>query len=149
MVEEWKDAISSRFGDLVCNIQVSNLGNVRKKQTKKEYKPQVHKGYLSLKIINKKVYLHHLVAETFISKRPEGLVIDHKDGDKLNNKLTNLQYLTNEVNSKKGNSSTIALPQNSTITDKLDMIYNRLNSLEEHYAKILDIIIKDLDLKTN
>jgi hypothetical protein len=148
MEEEWKDAISSRFGDLVCNIQVSNLGNVRKKQTKKEYKPRVKDGYLCLKIIKKNIYLHHLVAETFISKRPEGLVIDHIDGDKLNNKLSNLQYLTNEENSIKGNSSTTDLPQNITKEDKLDMIYKKLISLEEHYAKILDILINDLDQKT-
>jgi hypothetical protein len=152
MDEEWKEAISSRFGDLVSHLEISNKGNLRKKQNKKEYKLQIYNGYYHIKIMNKttnkKIYIHHLVAETFISKRPKELVIDHKDGNKLNNQLSNLQYITNEENSRKGNSSTTELPQNCTVEDKLDMIYKKLLSLEEHYHNILDIIIKDLDLKT-
>lgn len=36
--------------------------------------------------------VHELVARTFIGPRPEGLQICHEDGDKLNNRITNLRY---------------------------------------------------------
>jgi hypothetical protein len=41
---------------------------------------------------NRKV--HVLVAEAFIGPRPKGLVINHIDGDKLNNRVENLEYVT-------------------------------------------------------
>ncbi len=38
-------------------------------------------------------YVHDLVSEAFIGPRPEGnFYVNHKDGDKLNNELTNLEY---------------------------------------------------------
>lgn len=36
----------------------------------------------------------HLVAEAFIGPRPEGLVINHLDGVKENNRPSNLEYCT-------------------------------------------------------
>ena len=36
-------------------------------------------------------YVHRLVWETFCGKIPEELEINHKDGDKSNNKLSNLE----------------------------------------------------------
>ena len=41
---------------------------------------------------------HHLVAEQFIGKRPDGLVIDHIDRDKLNNNICNLRYVSQNIN---------------------------------------------------
>lgn len=51
------------------------------------------------KVINRAV--HSLVAEAFLPKRPKGLVIDHIDEDKANNKETNLCYTTNRKNVSK------------------------------------------------
>ena len=47
---------------------------------------------------NKQV--HHLVMEAFIGPRPRGLVCNHKDGDKLNNRVDNLEYVTSSENTK-------------------------------------------------
>ncbi len=38
--------------------------------------------------------IHVLVAEAFIGSRPEGLAINHLDGDKTNNCPENLEYVT-------------------------------------------------------
>ena len=43
-------------------------------------------------------YLHHLIAETYLGARPEGLVINHIDGDKRNNNAENLEYVTQNYN---------------------------------------------------
>lgn len=38
--------------------------------------------------------VHAAVAAAFIGSRPEGVQIDHKDGDKANNRVENLEYVT-------------------------------------------------------
>jgi hypothetical protein len=59
-------------------------------------------SYSSVQLSNDsghKLYpVHHLVAETYIGPRPEGLVIDHIDKNKTNNKVENLRYATYSVN---------------------------------------------------
>lgn len=110
--EVWKD-IEGYEGI----YQVSDLGRVkrlestvvRKKQgnfTKPEklMKPHVTpKGYLRLQLSKegsiKNKFVHSLVAETFLDK-PSGdnLQVNHKDGNKLNNKKGNLEWLTPSEN---------------------------------------------------
>ena len=43
-------------------------------------------------------YVHQMVAETYLGKRPDGLVIDHVNGNHLNNNATNLEYVTRTEN---------------------------------------------------
>lgn len=42
----------------------------------------------------KKIPIHILVAALFIGKRPEGMMIDHLDGNKQNPSIWNLEYVT-------------------------------------------------------
>jgi len=49
---------------------------------------------------SKMKYVHHLVAEAFISERPEGLVLNHIDGNEKNNDVNNLEYITQNQNIK-------------------------------------------------
>ena len=49
--------------------------------------------------INK--FVHTLVAEAFIGPRPEGLVIDHIDGNPKNNHVSNLEYVTQKENMRR------------------------------------------------
>lgn len=41
---------------------------------------------------------HRLVAKYFLGECPEGYQVNHKDGDKLNNKASNLEYVTQYEN---------------------------------------------------
>lgn len=43
-------------------------------------------------------YVHSLVACAFIGPRPAGLQINHKDCDKYNNAVENLEYITHAEN---------------------------------------------------
>lgn len=52
---------------------------------------------------NWKIYsesVHRLVVQTFIGEIPKGMVVNHKDGDKHNNKLSNLEIVTPSENTK-------------------------------------------------
>lgn len=51
-------------------------------------------GYLRVKMNNKSIEIHRIVAKFFIGERPDGYVVNHKDGDKLNNSPSNLEYVT-------------------------------------------------------
>lgn len=46
----------------------------------------------------KTITVHSLVLSAFVSDRPQGLVVNHKDGDKLNNQLQNLEWVTLKEN---------------------------------------------------
>jgi hypothetical protein len=48
-------------------------------------------------------YIHRLMWETFVGEIAEGLTIDHIDGDPSNNRIDNLQLITQSENSIKGN----------------------------------------------
>ena len=79
--------------------EVSSFGNLRRVN-----KPPrgLNNGYHSYNLSkNGEVRthrLHTLVAAAFLGERPEGLVIDHIDGDKLNNNAENLRYVTQSDN---------------------------------------------------
>jgi hypothetical protein len=60
-------------------------------------------GYLHLSLVPNegKKRTHHvapLVAEAFIGSRPPGKQVDHIDGDKTNNTVLNLRYVTPREN---------------------------------------------------
>jgi len=57
-------------------------------------------GYLRVKMNNKSYHIHQLVAKFYLGERPENYVVNHKDGNKLNNKPTNLEYVTIAENIK-------------------------------------------------
>lgn len=52
---------------------------------------------------NQKHYIHALVAEAFLGPRPENYDINHKDGIKTNNDVSNLEYVTHAENMRHAN----------------------------------------------
>jgi len=61
-------------------------------------------GYLTIILyINKRprtFFIHNLVAQVFIGEKPAGLQTNHRDGNKLNNHPSNLEYVTQQENMK-------------------------------------------------
>lgn len=61
-------------------------------------------GYymVAFRVSGKKKYvrIHRLVAETFIPNPKNLPMVNHKDGNKLNNSLTNLEWCTNAYNTQ-------------------------------------------------
>lgn len=117
------------------NYEVSSLGNVRNKKTKRILKPAIsNKGYYLVALSNKgKLHtysIHKLVMEHFNRCAFDYEVINHKDHNKLNNKLENLEYITQQENVKDAYDS--GLCENARQQAK----YNVLKASEEKKIKI-------------
>lgn len=91
--------------------QASNFGNIKSLMFGKERFLKKHvstNGYLILVLyFNGKPRtrtVHQLIAETFLNHKPDGtqkFVIDHVNNDKLDNRLENLQIISQRQNKTK------------------------------------------------
>jgi hypothetical protein len=114
--EEWRKVVGYE-----AQYEVSDLGRVRSipgtvtgiAKSGKRFcvhrvprirRTQVSNGYAGLSMHRigkyKRENVHRLVAAAFIGPCPDGYHVNHKDGDKLNNRAVNLEYVTPAENSK-------------------------------------------------
>lgn len=89
--------------------EISNYGNIRNVKTKRPRKlQQTPSGYLRVTLYEGTVkrhifFVHRLVWLNFVGDIPSDLQINHKDENKTNNCLNNLELLTPKENSNYGN----------------------------------------------
>ena len=106
--ETWKD-IPGYEG----RYQVSNTGKVKSMNYRHTGVPHImtppknNSGYKCVKLSNadkksKGHLVHRLVWKTFVGPIPEGMEINHKDEDKSNNSLKNLEIMTPKQNANYG-----------------------------------------------
>lgn len=104
MREEWRCLY-----DYDGTYEVSNYGNVRSNSRKKRgkaLKPTIsERGYYTVTLLNgdkrRLYFIHSLVLTHFVGPRSNGEQADHKDADKTNNHVSNLQWLSQSENRKK------------------------------------------------
>ena len=93
--------IEETFGRYLIN----NVGNVKNAKTGRILRPASTSGYLCVSLqveigLKRTFYVHRLVARYFCEGYQENLVVNHIDGDKLNNHYTNLEWVTYKENTK-------------------------------------------------
>lgn len=86
------------------SYSVSRTGKIRNDRTGKILKPNVTCGYEQVRLYeNYKIsyqLVHRLVAEAFIENPHAKPEVNHKDGDKRNNNVDNLEWATRSENQK-------------------------------------------------
>lgn len=117
-MEEWRDikGYEERY-------QVSSMGRIKTKRRRKAPRsagdpftePRTHNEYLnksgypmarlSINSTTKRYLLHRIVASHFISEIPIGLVVNHIDGNPRNNKVSNLEIVSQFDNNRHGRVS--------------------------------------------
>lgn len=99
MREEWR-TIPGYPG-----YEVSNYGNTWSNKTKKILKTYTRGGYVSVTLCKKgrkpvNMYVHVVVALAFIGPRPAGMVVHHKNSDRTDARLINIEYVTRNENNR-------------------------------------------------
>lgn len=91
---------ASKCGEII-RYGISNKNGYKAKE--KILKKSISNGYHIFTIsdgpIRKNMTVHEAVLTAFIGARPQGMVINHKDGNKTNNSIDNLEYCTSKYNS--------------------------------------------------
>lgn len=93
--EEWRTI------DGHTKYQVSNLGRIRDQTKGAMRKPTVNSSnYKKTVMDGKNLYIHRLVAIAFIDNPDNLPEVNHKDGNKWNNKVDNLEWVSKSDNAK-------------------------------------------------
>ena len=131
--EEWRPI------DQFPIYSISSLGNVQNNQTGKILKLSQKGGYYHIGLSNetdKKTFkVHRLVALAFLPNPLNKSDVNHKDKNKLNNCLTNLEWMTRAENNKhRCEGIKITSNKNKPVYRKhktLGIILDQYNSIED------------------
>ena len=133
---------------------VSTDGQVYTYKYKKVLKPRSKKGYLNVSLSKnkkrKEFKIHRLVAMSFIPNPENKEQVNHIDGDKSNNKVTNLEWVTQSENITHSYSlglhSTTKKPYKMT-NDKISLLKSMLkeNKTLKEIAETLEVSVSTID----
>lgn len=126
------------------NYEVSTYGRIKNSITNQILKGRLCKnGYLQVSIKIKDTnkfqnrYIHRLVAQYWISNPEKKKEVNHKDGNKENNNINNLEWVTPSENQKHRHSIGINKTSNRKIakinpdTKEIIAIYNSIKEATE------------------
>lgn len=156
MNNKWKTIVEFN------NYQVNKQGNIKSLYTNKILKPSVEKsGYLAVTLyknkIKKRIRVHRVVALTFIKNTYNKPCVNHKDTDKSNNKVSNLEWVTykenmehackNNINAKKEKQGLSKLTINDVIS--IRKLYKTGNYSQRKLAEKFNVCQRTISMIVN
>lgn len=103
------------------DYEITTDGQVINKKTGRVLKGQPNaKGYLRVSISKKLMFVHRLVAEKYIPNPDNLPQVNHKDGNKLNNSVENLEWVSNQQNRNHAVETGLHLSGEACSWSKLD-----------------------------
>lgn len=122
------------------NYYITIEGNVYNINTKRYLKPQIRNGYLFYSLWDKgsckNVYIHRLIALYYLDNEHNLPQVNHIDGNKLNNNISNLEWVTNKQNTI--HAWSLGLCENSrnaSILNKSKIVLDTINGIFYSSAK--------------
>ena len=99
--KEWIDVIN--YEGLYQITKHGIIQSLHKRNFRKQIKARIDRGgYLTVRLskagVTKTHFLHRLIAETFIPKIEEKEFVNHINGNKLDNRIENLEWVTHSEN---------------------------------------------------
>ena len=127
------------------DYEITRSGEVINKHTGKHVKPQKNgKGYYRVAIGKKLLFVHRLVAEKYIPNPDNKPQVNHKDGNKLNNCVDNLEWVTNKQNRDHAMKSGLHFcgekcPWSKLTQNQVDFIRNHRELNSKELAKLFEV----------
>ena len=147
--EIWKDIKGYEGLYQVSNLgNIRNLHNARKLQDKSTIKKQqlTAKGYMRVPLYNgnkcKHYMVHRLVYEAFKGKIKRGYEINHKDYDRTNNNIDNLEEMTHSDNIRYSKAKAILqLDLNGNLIKEWNCIREMTRQIGIDHRQVCDCLL--------
>lgn len=119
------------------NYECSDDGHIRNRKTQHVLKEfdSCHDGYLRTQFDGKTQTIHRVVAKTFIPIDPNRPFVNHKDGNKKNNAVDNLEWCTRSENIRHAYDNGLNTGCGGTKNGHCRLTLEQVNYIRENYRR--------------
>lgn len=122
------------------NYSINKKGEIKNNITKKILSPSINKdsGYYQIDLWknnkSKKYTLHRLIANNFIPNLEDKPTVDHIDGNRLNNDISNLRWATYSEQNSRFNTFGVRSEKIKVINiNGEELIFNRIKDVAKYF----------------
>lgn len=122
------------------NYSINEKGEIKNNITKKILSPSINKdsGYYQIDLWkdnkSRKYTLHRLVANNFIPNPENKPTVDHIDGNRLNNNVSNLRWATYSEQNSRFNTFGVRSEKIKVVNiNGGELIFNRIKDVAEYF----------------
>ena len=116
MEDYWRPIQLQEYAD---RYLVSRDGEIWGIKSGKKRKHHLRNGYPAVSLYNgtsKTFHIHYLVAITFLLRNDPTLIVNHKDGKTINNKVKNLEWVTYKQNTQHALETGLKIPHTKKVS---------------------------------
>lgn len=116
------------------NYEVSDDGRIRNASTKREIKQFVGKdGYVRTQIAGKTRLVHRVIANAYLPEDSERPFVNHRDGNKQNNRVDNLEWVTRAENVQHAYDNNLYPSRSGINNSRCKLTEDQVAFIRDHY----------------